>query len=165
FWPLIKVLPVRTHFRFVRLARIAAALSIVAVLGSLAVTLFPFKAPCGGLECGIDFKGGSVLEISTAPRPVDLGKARTALSGLGIGDVGVQAFGSPTSAMVRFQTPAGADASATVLKVQSTLTQALGSVHFARTELVGPKVSNELLGKGLLGLGLAILAMLIYIWF
>lgn len=165
FWPLIKVLPVRTHFRFVRLARIAAVLSILAVAGSLALALFPFKPPCGGLECGIDFKGGSVIEISTAPKPVDLAKVRGELTGLRIGDVQVQPFGDPTSAMVRFQTPVGADANATVQKVQAKLTQSLGAVRFSRTELVGPKVSNELLGKGLLGLGLAILLMLLYIWF
>jgi len=165
FWPLIKVLPVRTHFRFVRLAKFAAVLSLIAVIGSLFLTLYPFTPPCGGLECGIDFKGGSVLEISTAPKAVDLAKARGALSGMGIGDVQVQAFGSPSSAMVRFQTPKGADGNVTVQRVQAKLTEALGQVRFARTEQVGPKVSNELLGKGFLGLGLAILAMLFYIWF
>ena len=165
FWPLIKVLPVRTHFRFVRLAKYAATLSILAVIASIGLAVYPFTPPCGGLECGIDFKGGSVLEISTAPKAVNLAVARQALGGLGIGDVQVQAFGAPSSAMVRFQTPAGADANTTVQKVQARLTQALGEVRFARTELVGPKVSTELLGKGLLGLGLAILLMLIYIWF
>ncbi len=165
FWPLIKVLPIRTHFRFVRLAKIAALLSVIAVVGSLAASLLPFKAPCGGLACGIDFEGGTVLEISTAPKAVDLAKAREGLRGLGIGDVQVQAFGAPSSAMIRFQTPAGRDGSGTIRLVQSHLTDSLGAVKFVRTDLVGPKVSNELLGKGLLGLGLAILAMLFYIWF
>jgi preprotein translocase subunit SecF len=165
FWPLIKVLPVRTHFRFVRLARVFASLSVIAVIGSLAISLYPFKPPCGGLACGIDFSGGTVLEISTAPKAVDLGRARTALGSLGIGDVQVQAFGAPSSAMIRFQTPTGADASATVSRVQQRLTETLGGVRFVRTDLVGPKVSSELFGKGLLGLGLAILAMLLYIWF
>jgi preprotein translocase SecF subunit len=165
FWPLVKILPVRTHFRFVRLSKFAAVLSVVAVIASLGLTLFPFKAPCGGLACGIDFEGGSAMEISTAPKAVDLGKTRAALSSLGIGDVQVVAFGVPSSAMVRFQTPAGADASVTVKKVQAELTQTLGTVRFASTELVGPSVSSELLTKGLLGLGLAILAMLLYIWF
>src|SRR4051794_31461201 len=103
FWPLIKVLPVRTHFKFVRLAKYFAALSILAVIGSLAITLYPFKPPCGGLACGIDFQGGTVLEITTSPKPVDLAAARASLSGLGIGDVQVVAFGQPSSAMVRFQ--------------------------------------------------------------
>jgi preprotein translocase subunit SecF len=165
YWPLIKVLPVRTHFRFVRLARYAAVLSIVAVIASLALTLFPFKPPCGGLACGIDFKGGTVLEISTAPNAVDLHRVRQALSTMNLGDVQVQGFGAPSSAMLRFQAAEGADASATVQAVQAKLTQTLGTVKFVRTDVVGPKVSNELLGSGLLGLGLAILLMLLYIWF
>jgi preprotein translocase subunit SecF len=165
FWPLIKVLPVRTHFRFVRLAKYFSTMSVIAGIGSLALSLYPFTPPCGGLACGIDFSGGTVLELSTAPKAVDLGRAREALSNLGIGDPQVQGFGSPSSAMVRFQTPAGADANATVTKVQQRLTETLGPVRFVRTDVVGPKVSGELFGKGLLGLGLAILAMLIYIWF
>ena len=165
FWPLIKVLPVRTHFRFVRLARVFSALSIVAVIGSLWLSLYPFKPPCGGLACGIDFQGGTVLEISTAPKAVDLSKARASLEGLGIGEIQVQGFGAPSSAMVRFQQAPGSDANAAITKVQQQLTSALGQVKFVRTDLVGPKISTELFGKGLLGLGLAILAMLLYIWF
>ncbi|WP_394763632.1 protein translocase subunit SecF [Phenylobacterium sp.] len=165
FWPFIKVLPVRTHFKFVRLARVFSVLSIVAVLVSLWISLYPFKPPCGGLACGIDFQGGTVLEISTAPKAVDLSRARSALEGLGVGDVQVQGFGAPTSALVRFQQAPGSDASAAVTKVQQRLTQTLGAVKFVRTDLVGPKISQELFGKGLLGLGLAILAMLLYIWF
>ena len=165
FWPLIKVLPVRTHFRFVRLARLAAVISILAVIGSLALSLLPFKPPCGGLECGIDFKGGTVMEISTAPKAVDLGKLRAALDTMGIGDVQVQAFGAPSSAMVRFQTPAGTDLNANVQKVQAKITETLGPVRFAGTSAISAKVSTELFTTGLLGLGGAILLMLIYIWF
>lgn len=165
FWPLIKVLPVRTHFRFVRLARLAAVISILAVIGSLALSLLPFKPPCGGLECGIDFKGGTVMEISTAPKPVDLGKLRAALDTMGIGDVQVQAFGAPSSAMVRFQTPAGTDLNANVQKVQAKITDTLGPVRFAGTSAISAKVSTELFTTGLLGLGGAILLMLVYIWF
>jgi preprotein translocase SecF subunit len=165
FWPLIKVLPVRTHFRFVRLARVFSTLSVLAIIGSLFLALYPFKPPCGGLACGIDFKGGTVMEISTAPTPIDLGKTRAALDTMGIGDVQVSGIGGPSSAMVRFQAPAGADISATVTRVQAKLTQTLGKVRFVSTDVVGPKVSNELLSKGVLGLGLAILAMLLYIWF
>jgi preprotein translocase subunit SecF len=165
FWPLIKVLPVRTHFRFVRLARVFATLSVLAIIGSLFLTLYPFKPPCGGLACGIDFKGGTVMEISTAPTPIDTGKVRTALEGLGVTDVTVQGLGSPTSAMVRFQAPVGADISATVTQVQGKLTATLGKVKFVSTDVVGPKVSGELLTSGLMGLGFAILAMLLYIWF
>ena len=165
FWPMIKVLPVRTHFRFVRLARVFATLSVLAVIGSLFLTLYPFKPPCGGLACGIDFKGGTVMEISSAPTPIDPAKVHEALQGMGVGDVQVVAFGAPSSAMVRFQVAQGADASATVTQVQGKLTATLGQVKFVSTDVVGPKVSGELLSSGLVGLGLAILAMLLYIWF
>src|SRR6478672_13705155 len=97
FWPLIKVLPVRTHIRFVRLAKFFAPLSLLAVIGALAITLYPFQPPCFGMACGIDFKGGTVLEISTAPKTADLGRVRSALGGMSLGDVQVQGFGAPSS--------------------------------------------------------------------
>ena len=92
-WPLIKILPVKTNFQFVRFARYAAILSAIAVVASLAKALIPFELPCGGLNCGIDFKGGTVLELSTAPRAVELGKLRGAVDRMELGDVQVQAFG------------------------------------------------------------------------
>jgi len=164
-WPLVKVLPVRTHFKFVRLGKYFGVLSAVLILASLAITLLPFKPPCFGMACGIDFKGGTVLEISTAPEPVDIGKLRGALHTIELGDVQVQGFGAPSSAMVKFQTPDGASPSQTVDVVKAKISQALSPVKFVRTDVVGPKVSEELLTKGVLALGGAMLMMLIYIWF
>nr|MEA2799056.1 preprotein translocase subunit SecF [Phenylobacterium sp.] len=165
YWPLIKVLPVRTHFRFVRLSKVFSSLSVVAIAASLFFSLYPFKPPCGGLACGIDFAGGTVLELSTAPKAVDTAKVRDALNGMGLGDLVVQGGGAPSAAIVRFQAPRGADIAKTVATAQGRLTQALGTVKFTRTDVVGPKVSGELLSSGLIGLGLAILLMLLYIWF
>lgn len=164
-WPLIKLLPAKTNFRFVAFARLAAAISIVAAIGSIAVSVFPFQPPCGGINCGIDFKGGTVLELSTAPRPVDLGLVRSTLAGKGLGDVQVQEFGSPTSAVVRFENPEGASPDATVAAVRADLTRALGQVTYQRVDNVGAKVSGELFRAGLTALGLAIVLMLLYIWF
>jgi len=171
-WPLIKILPVQTHFRFVHWARLAGFLSIVAVIGSLFFTIWPATPPCGGLTCGIDFKGGTVLEFATAPKPVNLGAARQALSAQRLGDVQLQAFataedpGARFHAMTRFQTPAGSNPAVTVQQVKAALTGIHGpTTTFSRTEVVGPKVSGELFRNGLMALGLAILLMLIYIWF
>jgi preprotein translocase SecF subunit len=149
----------------VRLAKYFAPLSILAVVASLAVTLYPFKPPCFGMACGIDFKGGTVLEISTAPQAADLSRVRGSLASMNLGDVQVQAFGSPSSAMVRFQTPEGASPSQTVDAVKARITQTISPVKFVRTDVVGPKVSGELLSRGVMALGGAIFLMLIYIWF
>jgi preprotein translocase SecF subunit len=165
-WPLIKLIPIKTNFRFVVFARYAAILSAILVIASLGRTIFPMQPPCGGLTCGIDFKGGTVLEVSTAPRAVDLAAVRRALSQKGLGEIQVQAFGADTTAMVRFQTPNGSNPAETVDEVKQTLRQTLGgAVSFPNVAVVGPKVSGELFQSGLMGLGLAILLMLIYIWF
>jgi preprotein translocase SecF subunit len=165
FWPLIKVLPVRTHIRFVRLAKFFAPLSALAIIASLYLALFPFQPPCGGLTCGIDFKGGSVLEMTTAPQVADIGKIRAAVNSLHLGDVQAQGFGNPSQVMVRFQTPTGADPSQTAEKVKAQIASQVSPVKFTRTDVVGPKVSGELLRSGILALGGAILLMLLYIWF
>jgi SecD/SecF fusion protein len=159
FWPLIKMLPQKTHFGFVALARLAATLSILAVIA----TGVGFFKP--GLNLGIDFKGGTILEFNTSGAPVDLAKARTALNQLNLGEVQAQAFGKPSDAIVRFQTPKGADANATVNKVKTAVVTALGPVTFTRTDVVGPEVSDELKVSGAEALLASIGLMLIYIWF
>lgn len=164
-WPLIKIIPVKTNFRFVSFAKFAGLASIVGAIASLFLTLYPLTPPCGGLNCGIDFTGGTLLEISTAPKVVDLGVVREELGQLGLGDVQVQAFGAPTSALVRFQTPEGESSEQAIAEVKTTLTNALGQVAFDKTEVVGPKVSGELFQSGLLALGVAIALMMLYIWF
>jgi len=185
FWPLIKIIPVKTNFRFVAFAKYAAVLSIVLTLASLAAVLFPFAPPCGGLNCGIDFRGGTILEFTTQPAPVavapgpgaantapaasgkplDLGVVREALAGKGLGDVGVQGYDDGTSAMVRFETPPGKNADAVKSDVRRTLESAIPGVRFTNDATVGAKVSGELFTSGLLALLVAIGLMLVYIWF
>ncbi len=158
-WPLIKLIPQKTHFGFVAFARLAATLSIVAVLATVVGFFYP------GLNLGIEFKGGTVLELNTGTKPVDLGKVREVLNGLKLGDVQVQTFGKPNDALVRFQTPAGANSGQVVTQVKGAVTQALGQVTFSRTDVVGPEVSDELKIKGVGALLAAIGLMLLYIWF
>jgi len=165
FWPLIKILPVKTNFRFVDFAKYAGALSVVAAIASLALVLIPFKGPCGGLNCGIDFKGGTVLEFSTAPKTVDLAKVRAALAERELGEFRLQAFGDNTGAMVSFQNPPGRDANAAKSEIRQEIERALGSVKFTNDATVGAKVSGELFTSGILALLVAIALMLVYIWF
>jgi preprotein translocase SecF subunit len=157
-WPLIKYLPEKTNFAFVRLSRVFAVLSLIAVIASGVSVFWP------GLPMGIDFRGGTVLEME-APRPIDLAQVRGHLADLNLGDVQVQAFGDERHAMARFQTPEGANANQTITRVKDTLSQVVPNVTYPRTEVVGAKVSGELLGKGVLALAVAIGLMLVYIWF
>jgi preprotein translocase SecF subunit len=158
-WPLIKLLPQKTHFPFVRFARLFATLSILGALATAVGFFYP------GLNLGIDFKGGTVLEMNTGARPVDLAKVRGALTGLHLGDVQVQTFGKPDDAVVRFQTPAGANPGHVITLVQGAVTRAIGPVSFLRTDVFGAEISDELKIKGIGALAAAIGLMLLYIWF
>ena len=165
-WPLIKLLPEKTNFKFVKYAKIAGFVSVVLVIASLAMTIYPLKPPCGGLNCGVDFKGGTVLEVSKPSGPIDLAAARSAMNALNVGDVQVQAFGSDSDALIRFETPAGESPDQTIARAQTALRGALGEdIKFLPAEVVGPKVSGELFTTGLVALGVAIALMLVYIWF
>jgi preprotein translocase subunit SecF len=156
--PLLRIVPDDTKFDFMRFRRISfpisAALSIVAIL------LYFFH----GLNFGIDFVGGTLIEVQSKSGPADLAKMRAALSGLGLGEVQLQEFGGPTDVLIRVaQQPGGEQAQqAAIGKVR----EALGDeVDYRRVEVVGPRVSSELLAMSTIGLGLAIFAILIYLWF
>jgi preprotein translocase subunit SecF len=156
--PLLRIVPDDTKFDFMRFRRISfpisAALSIVAIL------LYFFH----GLNFGIDFVGGTLIEVQSKSGLADLAKMRAALSGLGLGEVQLQEFGGPTDVLIRVaQQPGGEQAQqAAIGKVR----EALGDeVDYRRVEVVGPRVSSELLAMSTIGLGLAIFAILIYLWF
>lgn len=166
FWPLIKLLPVKTNFKFVKYSPIIGGISALACAASLFFTIWPGTPPCGGLNCGVDFRGGTVLELSTVSgQPADLGKIRDALAGQGLGDVQVQAFGKASDVLVRFEVKDAANATKAVDGVKADLVKALGPLDFPRTEVVGPKVSGELFRNGVLALILGIGMMMTYIWF
>src|ERR1700730_14356246 len=117
-----------------------------AMLSIVAIALFFFH----GLNFGIDFVGGTLIEVQSKAGPADLGKMRITLNGLGLGDVQLQQFGAPTDVLIRVAQQPGGEAAqqAAVTKVR----EALGSdVDYRRIEVVGPRVSGELLYKGILG--------------
>ena len=120
-----------------------------------------------GLNYGIDFRGGILLEVGTS-EPADLGRMRSSLGGLGLGDVAIQEFGAPTDVLIRVERQPG-DASAQQVAVQTVKTALSndigGDISYRRVEFVGPKVSSELIQAGTLAVVLAVIAMLIYIWF
>lgn len=159
-WPFIKLLPHKTNFHFVKYALPAGILSLVLCVASIVACFYP------GLEMGIDFKGGAVMEM-TAPagQSIDAGKVREAMNKLDLGEVQVQNIDGDQRAIVRFQVPENEDQTAVVTRVQKGITDAVGQVTFSGTSVVGSKVSGELFTSGLLALGAAILLMFGYIWF
>jgi len=156
--PLLRIVPDDTKFDFMRFRRISFPIS--AVLSIVAILLYFFH----GLNFGIDFVGGTLIEVQSKSGPADLAKMRAALSGLGLGEVQLQEFGGPADVLIRVAQQPGGEAvqQAAIGKVR----EALGSeVDYRRVEVVGPRVSSELLAMSTIGLGLAIFAILIYLWF
>jgi len=158
YWPLIRLLPRETHFKFVSFAPIAAVLSGIAVLASVASLVVL------GLNLGVDFKGGTTLEIHT-PAPADLPALRTEMARMGVKDAQIQQFGDPHSAMVKFESVAGVEPAQALTSVKAKLSADFTGIQFVSEDAVGATISGELLKGGLLALGIAILLMLAYIWF
>jgi preprotein translocase subunit SecF len=156
--PLLRLVPDDTKFDFMRFRHISFPIS--AILSIAALLLFFFH----GLNFGIDFIGGTLIEVQSKSGPADLAKMRTSLSGLGLGEVQLQQFGSPTDVLIRVaQQPGGETAQqAAISKVRAALGD---EVDYRRIEVVGPRVSTELLAYSTIGLGLAIFSILIYLWF
>jgi preprotein translocase subunit SecF len=155
---LLRIVPDDTKFDFMRFRRISFPAS--ALLSILAVTLYFTH----GLNFGIDFVGGTLMEVQSKRGPANLSQMRTTLNGLGLGDVQLQQFGAPTDVLLRLAQQPGGDAAQQVAVTK--VRQALGdSVEYRRVEVVGPRVSTELLAYGTLGLVVAIFSIQIYLWF
>ena len=155
---LLRIVPDNTKFKFVWFRRFSYPLS--AAYSILVLALFLTV----GLNFGIDFKGGTLLEIQTKSGPANIAQLRTQLDGLNLGDIQLQQFGGPSEVLIRIAEQPGGDQAqqAAVQKVR----QALGdSVEYRRVEVVGPRVSSELLAYGVVGLIVAILGILVYLWF
>ena len=150
--------PHGTRIDFMRFKGLCFALSILAMAVSLG--LFGFK----GLNYGVDFKGGSLIEVQSKSGPADLGAIREKLSGLGLGDVQIQSFGAATDVLIRVEEQPGGDAAQQVAlkKVTDTLGDAFTQ---RRVEVVGPAVSSELRRTGIIAVLASILAIITYVWF
>jgi preprotein translocase subunit SecF len=155
---LLRIVPDDTKFDFMRFRRISFPISAMASI--LAISLYFFH----GLNFGIDFKGGLLMEVQAKSGVADLSRMRSTLATLGLGEVQLQQFGGPSNVLIRIAEQPGGDAAQqeAVGKVRNALGD---SVDYRRVEVVGPRVSGELLSYGVVGLGLAIVGILIYLWF
>lgn len=155
----LKLIPDDTKIPFSRWRFVAVGLSLIVMIAAV-VLLFT-----RGLNFGIDFEGGILIEIST-DGPADIGQIRSDLGGLGLGEVQIQQFGQPDDVLIRVQSPKGADADKVSQAVVGQIKSVLGDdVEYRRVEVVGPQVSGELVQDGVLAIVVSVALMLIYIWF
>jgi preprotein translocase SecF subunit len=155
----LKLVPDQTSIDFMGIRKLTLGLSAVAVVASLVLLAVM------GLNFGIDFRGGTMIEARTA-QPADIGAIRETANGLGLGSVQVQEFGDPRDVLIRMETqPGDGDAQMRAADtVQKALAAEFEGLEVRRTEVVGPKVSGELITQGVLAVGLAVFAVLVYIW-
>ena len=155
---LLDVLKRDFSYKFMGFRRIAFTASAVLSVGAL-VLFGTFN-----MNYGIDFKGGSMIEVQAKEAVADIGDIRARLSELNLGDVQVQEFGSPKEVLIRIQSQGGGDNAE-----QSAITLIRGELDdgydFRRVEVVGPTVSGELAKAGSIAVAAALFAILIYIWF
>jgi preprotein translocase SecF subunit len=138
-----------------------AGLVVSAFLSLASVVMF--FSP--GLNYGLDFRGGIVMEVRK-PVEADFGQMRAGLERLNLGSVALQQFGSPTEVLIRLeQQPDEAGQQRAVAAVRAWLDREVPGSRIVRTEAVGARVSAELFTAGMTALGVALLAMLLYIWF
>ena len=132
---------------------------ISAILVAVSILLLIFK----GLNFGIDFKGGTLIELRSLDKKINITSLRDNLNNMNLGDVNVKKFGGEDIFLIKIEKK---DTSANAIEsIKNGLIKSIGnSFNFRRVENVGPKVSSELLKSGIIAIALSLAAMLFYIW-
>ncbi len=124
----------------------------------IALLLLVFK----GLNFGIDFKGGTLIELRSNDSKINVSSLRDNLSQMNLGDVSVKKFGNDKDFLIKIEIN---DNENVIKEIKSNLDKSFGNdINFRRVENVGPKVSAELLMSGIIAISVALILMLIYIW-
>jgi preprotein translocase subunit SecF len=156
-----RLVPDNTNIPFLRYRLWALGASVLVLLISIGLVA------TRGLNYGIDFRGGILLEVRTTTEP-DLAAMRSLLGGLGLGEVALQSAGEENDVLIRVARQEGDEAAQqqAVAAIRSALDQQLGEgIEYRRSEFVGPKVSAELLRDGVLATVIAVGLVLVYLWF
>ena len=133
-------------------------ISLILIILSILVLVFK------GLNLGVDFKGGTLIEIRTENSNINIAEIRQSFLKMNLGDVNVKKFGKEKDFLVKIEEKNSTDENF-IQTINQKLSSDLGEeINFRRVENVGPKVSNELLRSGLLAISLSLAAMLLYIW-
>jgi len=131
--------------------------SLILVILSIIIIIFK------GLNLGVDFKGGTLIELRTENSATSITEIRRSFIKMNLGDVKVKKFGDEKDYLVQIEITNKEDENY-IKTIKDKLSADVGSVNFRRVENVGPKVSGELLKAGLLAISLSLAAMLFYIW-
>ena len=157
--PMFRLVPDNTRFQFMRGRFLGLIVSAALSLASVVLFFHP------GLNLGIDFSGGVVMELRT-PAPADFARIREALAGTHVGEQGVQRFGDDNQVLIRLHSqPTEAATQEAVTKVRQAIEAIQPGTKVLRTDAVGASVSAELFRNGLFALGISLLMILVYIWF
>ena len=143
--------------QFNKLYKLFNITSVFLIVISLCLLLFK------GLNFGVDFKGGTLIEIRTDQSSSKISLIRDSFNQMNLGDVSVKSFGNETDYIVKFEKKNSNDPDF-IENIKKKLSSSIGKVDFRRVENVGPKVSAELLRSGIIAIGLSLAAMLLYIW-
>ncbi|WP_417308637.1 protein translocase subunit SecD [Devosia sp.] len=156
---LLRPVPDGTKISFMRWRKMLVTFSVLASLLSLGGAFIP------GLNFGIDFKGGSAIEVRAQDGEADPAEVRALLAPLDLGEVQVQNFGTPEDLLVRIELQPGDDAAqqAAISRVETVLQG--DAYEIRRTESISGTVSSELATTGIIGLSVALLGILVYLWF
>ena len=146
------------NYNFIKKFKMANLISIIFVLISLILIIFK------GLNFGIDFKGGTLIELRVESNNIKINEIRSAFSNMDLGDLNVKEFGKKGDYLIKFEKKEF-NKVVNIKSIKENVVNKLGvDVNFRRIENVGPKVSAELLNSGLIAICLALGAMLFYIW-
>ena len=155
---LLRLWPDQSHFDFMRFRRVSFPFS--AFLSVATVVLFLTV----GLNFGIDFKGGTLMELQAKSGRADAASVRHTAVGFGFGEPEIQEFGNQGGMLLRFPLQAGGESGQTAV-VNKAHAAFDPDYEFRRIETVGPRVSGELVQSGTIGVVLAVIAVLLYLWF
>ena len=142
---------------FLKIKNIATILSVIAIISSLFFLVYK------NLNFGIDFKGGTLIELKK-DNDLTIAEIRNQLSGLNIGDIQIQTFGSDNTILIRIENSSNLVANADMNTIELIRSNLGNDITIQRTEIVGPKVSSELIQKGIIAIVIAVFLMLFYIW-
>ena len=146
------------NYNFEQKFKLANITSMILVLLSILMILFK------GLNFGIDFKGGTLMELRCDSTNIQISDVRSSFNQLDLGDINVKEFGKKGDFLIKFERKSFDDKISIKTIKEKVSNELQGNVDFRRVENVGPKVSKELLESGVLAISLALAAMLFYIW-